>query len=485
MNINGVECDVHWIYFNDEKARLLVPRKVKDLPFPAFAVSCFAEKSSNYEMDALDASLWITLYYFRCYRHLLYKRKFDLSSLSSPFYPTLRKLCKRTKIKPTGDPILDSVETLIQLGSPDESRSLDEIMPRAIYKHPERIPLESLDEEIDTLADRGVENFEKALSQKIREADEPLEKILREVRERYLTLVLFLTERATFDILHQGGEAVYEMIKEKLSSTERVLFKLYCLKNPKYLNRIVCFDASPIVPSFLQMMEKIYRGAGVKKASLLLTPELVDRLWRSYLSFYPVWLLYVRDDEEDKGREGRKEVPYWSWSAAYVKEQPEHMMDPLVMALLKSGYPYDEESQKEPSKPRRKRKRKQRRVETFLSRLQREVVGLEAEGISNNDIAQIIGQTPSSVSKIRKRTSELLGKSWERGAYKPFLKQTHVEMRRLYMDLPSQKRPLFQNLYLATMRRLIQRISKNTGRSPEVLEKDLIPPFLAGSSPVC
>lgn len=105
--INGVECCVANTVVGGKKACFVIPQQVKGVPLVEFSISLCAKNSPTPESEALYLALMVAFYNTSCYDYLLNQREFDLFSLSSDHYPSLRNLCPDTLIKPLGDPLLD------------------------------------------------------------------------------------------------------------------------------------------------------------------------------------------------------------------------------------------------------------------------------------------------------------------------------------------------------------------------------------------
>jgi len=365
------------------------------------------------------------------------------------------------------------LQKLIQLGWSDGSQSLKEMMRRAIYRHPEWILVQG-DREggSDALVGRIVKNLKKPVLQKIKAG---LEKPVREVAEMDFTLSLYWAERLRFEILHRAGEAVYRMIEAELNPRERTVFKQNFLKAPNYLDRVVQFDPSPVMYSYLLMLEKAERQAGAERAHRFINSRTIPIIWRSYLNFYPHWIDSVLMDEEEKRHRGRKEVSYGSWSVAYAKDQADYSPDAVRAVLSESDKPPEERSRKRPKKRRKKGRR--RRAETIS--LEQNIASLAAEGMRNKDIAKKVGKSVSYVSKIRRRVQDRAVKLWERCLRDPLRRSLHGKIERIYLRLTPPQKNLFKALYVGCMRDFIEELCEYQSKSnPKTLEKDLIPRIL-------
>jgi len=479
ININGVECEVRETYLIAERTRLLIPDKVNGSEFVEFAISSCAEKARDPEAERFHAVLSMIYYWGNCNTHLLQQRKFDLFSLSSPdFSPRLKEQCESVKIDPTGSPLLDNIQRMIRLGHPTEPKAWDEMLRRAIYRYPEWIPVVDDTEGPETWIDRALENGEKEALRMMGESNEPLESVWREISDQTMSLLTFMAERETFEILHQGMESVYRMIENQLDPDERFLFRAVGLKNPDYLNRIMLFDPSPVTRSFQNIIAKMYQQFSVKKASTILTPELLGDMFISYFNFYPVWLRFKLDEEAEKRYLRKPKLSYEALLDGQVIEKPDYTMDPFLEAVSKSNILNDYNTEPHEKSIDFALKGKKKQGPTFLFELQKKIVGLQATGISNKEIAKIVGHSPSYVSKIRKAAREMSRNSWEKGWHKPFLENFYRRTKKIYDGLPSDKKSLYKNFHTALIRDCIQRICKNSHLGAKQLEKELIPPCL-------
>lgn len=480
MNINGVECEVCETYLIGERTRLLIPDKVNEVEFVEFAISSCADKARDPEAERFHAVLSMIYYYGSCNTHLLNRRKFDLFSLSShDFSPALYESCEAIKADPTGSPLLDNIQRMIQLGRPSRSKTWDEILRRAIYHYPEWVPVVDDTEDAETWIDRELENGEKEALRMMEESNESLESVWREISDRTMSLFTFMAERETFEILHQGMESVYKMIENQLGPDERFLFRAVGLKNPDYLNRIMLFDPSPVTRSFQNIIAKMYRQFGAKKASAILTPELLGRMCISYFNFYPVWLCCKLDEEAEKRQQRKQadeEKPYDPLLDGEVASKPDYTTDSLmeILANANTPYPYDKKPPKKSVSSDPKEKKKQR--QSFLTDPQKKIVGLQATGTSNKEIAVAVGYHPSYVSKMRKAVREMSQNSWERGWHKPFLQNLYRMTKKRYDGLPPDAKSRYKDLYTTFLRNCIHRMGPKAHVDPEQLEKELLPP---------
>jgi len=253
--INNVDCYVAETYFKGEKTHLVIPQKVKGVPFIDFAVNLWVENSPTPESEAY---LLMIFYWNYCYRYLLNGRKFDLFSLSSPHYPSLRDLSRDILIKPTGSRLLDNIQRMMFLGQPNGRKSWDEMLRQAIYKYPDWISVGGDIKNFDVFINQELKKLEKRTFQMMAGRKDLVKNLLREMLDRYLSLCCFIAEQVTFEVVHQGMQAAHDMIKHSLNPGENSLFEFICLKNPKYLNRVILFDPSPVFISFRNILAVLY-----------------------------------------------------------------------------------------------------------------------------------------------------------------------------------------------------------------------------------
>jgi len=478
--INGVECYIAETYFKGKKTRFLVPWKVKGMSFFEFAITLCAKDSPNPQNEAPFLILMPVFYYTSCYKYLLNERNFDLFSLSSPYYPSLRDLSQNIQIKPTGSLLLDNVQKMVCLGSPAGGKNLNEMLHGAIYKYPDRVPLWSDIKNIDEFIDQELEKLKKIALKIMAERKDSVKKVLQEILDRYLSLCCFIAEQVTFEILNEGMQAVYEIIENSLSPGERSLFKLICFKNPKYLNRIISFDPSPILSSFRHILAMIYDEFGIERALWLLDDTFVGALFLTYINFYPAWLRLVQDEEAEKDQQKkkkrRKEISYHPLLDGHIPYNPEYEVDPHSRASIGLGENYDKERAKGSRKHPRKTKKE--KVILFLTDFQREILRFEAEGKLSKDIAQLLSCSPSTISKEQKKIEQTLHQSWEKEIWRPFLKKGYRTIKKVYDQLSPTEKALFRDFYFAHVIDPIREIYKDTNFDIDKLVQEFTPPFL-------
>lgn len=478
MKINDVECAVSYQLFNGEKIRKVTPLMVGNSPFVGFAISSFAEQFPDPHEQARRIWIWSLAYAGGCYRFLLRKRKFDLMSLSSPYYPTLRGMCRGMKIEPTGNVLLDNLQRMIRLGASGQSKRTKGMLRKAVYLHPDWIYPEDDKGKSEALMRRLEQEMRKPIWEKIKTVNdalnEPLGKTMHKVTEREFALKLFWAERMLFKVLHHGAEAVYERIKRNLCAAERTVFKQNFFKAPNYLDRIIQFDMSRLMSSYLSMLEKIERQVEVKIASRFISLERIPQIWRSYLEFYPHWYKAILTDEKVRRFRRKKQMFYTTSLDDKLREQPEYSSDAMQQMLMEP-IPEDEELPG-PELKKPERNIGKRRAETI--RLEEKIARLAAEGILGKEIAKIIGKSPSYVSKIKKRLTKDLMTKWESFERDSLRRSLRGKIKRAYDRLEPKKKTLFRNLYVAFIKRIIEELLEvEPDLDAERLKKDLIPDF--------
>lgn len=518
-DINGVECEiVEFCPPDGEIVRLVIPHKVRGLGLLEFVLSSYSEKARDPETAQAYAFISIALYDKACYEHLLNKRMFDIFSLSSAFYKhqlkelsQLAKICptallledevkrglhRDIGVKPEAMTLCDNVQRMCQLGHPTARKSWEDLLRGAIYQCPESIPHIDATDDFDRAIRREFENLERRRLGMMATGDKAWEEIERECFQRFTSLLLFRAEKTAFDVLHQAMDKIHGMIESELSPSESHWFRWWNQRNPKYLNRILRFDPSPVWPSFARIVTQIYQGFGARVAREVLGPEEVGELVIAFLNFYPVWLRYILDDEAER-REGKRraeEIEKVVKEHRDDKIRPEERTDsvshhedavedpkyakyPLAMILFEAGIPWDASKRdlKEPTPSRAKRKR--REPKAIPADVRKRIIGLEAEGAPNKEIARVLQVSPSYASKLRKRIDRE-SESIRKKLYRPLLEGYYRNFKKMFDELPADKKAGFRESHVADIKKFAGQICKHAHLSREDLEKDLIPPCL-------
>lgn len=365
------------------------------------------------------------------------------------------------------------------MGEPSGEKSWDEILRQAIYKYPEQVSFPNTIENLDIFVNQELEKFEKRAFQIMAERKDRVRTVLREVLHRYLSLCCFIAEQVTFEVIDQGMQAAYDMIRKSLSAREQSLFKTSCLKNPNYLNRIIFCDPSPIFISFRHIVAKIYKRVGIEKALPLFDSSFLGNMFVRYVNFYPTWLRLVQDEEREKKRQKRRrergEIRYDPSRDRDIPYGSEYRADSLTRASIELSQRYGKKEAKESRK--HPRKTKKGRVLPFLTDFQREIFGLKAQGKLGKEVAQLFGCAPSTISKEQKKAHQILHQSWEKEVWGPLVRSGRRTIKRVYGKLSPTEKPVFKDVYLAHIREAIRQTCKGAGFNPEEIEKDFIPPL--------
>lgn len=486
VTIKSVECQVYETYLGSRSTHFLVPDKVGSSDFFEFAVSSYTEKYSDPEKGQYEALLWVMLYYGNCKAHLLNWRRFDLFSLSSPYSsPALKELCQATRLHLTGSTLLDNIERMLQLGRPSGPIPRDEMLRRALYPDPDRIPIVDDTEDPDTWIDRELEKLDMEALRTMAERNGPLERVWPEISRRAMSLLTFFAEKKTFEILHQGMERAYVMMENELDCNEKFLFRSLCLKNPLHLNRVMLFDPSPVTQSFQRMIARIYRELGAQKASAFLTPPVLGEMWRCYYNFYPVWLRYKLDGEAQRRYSKRRcleEAARRDLERAYLKRKGlPYESSPNGEIPSPPGYLTENDQEGEEESIDLHEKEKKKRPRPFLTDREREVVLRRSAGELNKEIAAAFDHSPSYVSKAYKRACKKIRNSWRRGGYRPLLENYYRATRRRCERLSSEDKARLRSLHTAWIKETIDRLYKGSQDKRRQLEKESIPPIFRDS----
>lgn len=326
-----------------------------------------------------------------------------------------------------------------------------------------------------------MKDADERFSHLVSEEKRPLDKVCKQMFEETACLFLFGIGRIFFDIIHQGMQAAYERISEKLTSQEKHLFRFYCLKNPDYLHRVIVYDPSPVVTSFRKMLGRVYEEVterfGQEKANATLDDEMVAILQVAYLNFYPTYIAYLQDDEAQQRKAKEKRVHFEPWMMPQAGHTPDYMVDPLQEALARLSSPQKRRTSTRSQRSRRSQQKSKEK--SFLTDRQRRISGLERT-MKNKDIALQFGQTPGNISKIRKKIRSIMLSSWQEGVYNPLRYNHYRDVRKAYRKLSAQERKLFKHLYQEWAEEFTRHIIAGTSIDSEQFKKDMLPPFLRG-----
>jgi len=515
--IRGVECRLEETYLMDgQRARVVIPEKIDGKDLEEFVYSSYAEGFPEPETRKAFALIFMRLYYNGCDRFLIYKRQFDIYSLSSPMYrhqlkevrqlpkfvPTtvlLRREIKSGALSRSQALFWDNIRLMVELGRSSEPKSWEDLLRGAIYRHPDRLPRPGDAKDFQGLMRKYHEDLERRTLRRIGKLGEPQDQVWREWFTRFGCLLVFQAEHTTFNVLHQAMEKVYERIKGELSSNERALFRFWYFKNPKYLHRIIAFDPSPVTSGLGKLLMEVYHHFGVKKGLRILQSPTIETISTAYLNFYPIWLHLVLDEEaerryeakkrEEEGaarrhedRERKEELDPWVFYGDDLEREKDKRdystgsFDEMLRTLKNLPWPYDKKPVSKTSKPRKKVRRE--RVKEIPPDLQRKIIGFEADGLSNKEIACHLGLSPSYTSKLRKKVNAISESIRDEQVWKLLSRQIHRNVRRIYDGLPTKEKAWFRNWYVGEGRKRIQQLSRDAHLDSKKMEMRLIPPFL-------
>ena len=515
--IRGVECRLEETYLMDgQRVRVVIPEKIDGKDLLEFVLSSYAEGFPHPEKRKSFAWVSMCLYYNACHSLLIHKREFDIYSLSSSMYrhqlAEVRQLPKfesialrfRSEIKAgtlsrSQARFWDNIRLMVELGHPSELKSWEDLLRRAIYRNPDWLPRPDHTEGFQGLMRKYYEDLEREALRKIGKLGEPQDQVWREWFARFSCLLVFQAEHTTFNVLHQAMEKVYERIEGDLSPNEKALFRFWYFKNPKYLGRIIAFDSSPVRSGLDKVLMEIYHHFGVQRSLRILQSPTIETIITAYLNFYPIWLYLVRAEEAEKryevkkreeegaarrhkDRERRQEFdPYVFLGDDLERDKDKReystsSLDEMLRGLKNLPWPYDKEPVQKVSKPGKNVRKK--RAKEILPDLQRKIIGFEADGLSNEDIACHLGRSPSYAWKLKKKVNDISMSIRDERVYKLTSRRINRDVRRIYDELPAKGKARFGNWYVGEVRKLVQQVSKNTHLDSAKMEKRLIPPFL-------
>ena len=481
VDINGVECEVYE-NFGSQGTRLFVPLAVNGQSWGEFAIRCFVEKRKDPEKSAVQARYKMLQYDFWAPRCLVHSRKFWLFYFSSPkSYPEVTTLFQAISVESLNSRYLENMERLIKWGEGLPEKRKGEILRRAIYRHPEWLPEVRPGERPRTTTKRALDELDRERLRMIAEGNLSLEEIHQIFSERALCIFTFQTEREFFQIVHQGMQKVYKMIKSELTPKEKFLFKFLFFKNSGYLGRVIGFDPSLLAFTLFELIGKVYLRLGSDKASRFFTPERVIYFATGFYDYYPLWRETVMFDEKDK-RRSKKEISHDAGKDDKIVNLPDYQPRsfPDILAQMNTPYPYVKMPLQKPPEPK---KEKRRPEGTFLGDRERKIAALKAEGLKNKEVARKLQLSPSQISKIWKAVEKKCYQAWRKKAYRLSLRRIYDSAIKRYNEMPAGKKELYKKFYLNFMEEIVQYSEEEFFINPKIVEKDLIPPcFRNGSS---
>ena len=474
VNINGVESEVYED-FGSQGTRLLIPSVINGQNWREFAIRCFVEKRKDPRKNAVQARHKMLQYDFWAPRCLVHSRKFWLFYFSSPkSYPETTALFQAIPVESLNSRYLENMERLIKWGKGMQGKQKEEILRRAIYRHPEWLPEVLPGERPRTTTKRALDELDGECLRMIAKGNLSLEEICQILSDRELYIFTFQTEREFFQIVHQAMHKTYKMIKSELTPKEKFLFKFFYFKNPGYLGRVIGFDPSLLAFTLFDLIGRVYLKLGSNKASQFFTPERVIYCILGFYACYPLWRETVMLDENNK-RRSKKERPHDPAKDDQIVNLPDYQQRSLpdILAEMNTPYAYCEIP---PQKPRKPKKEKKRPGGTFLGDRERKIAALKAEGLKNKEVARKLQLSPSQISKIWKAVEKKCYQAWRKKAYRLCLRRIYDSARKRYNEMPADRKELYRRLYLNFIADIVQYGEKEFYIDPKIVEKDLIPP---------
>jgi len=487
--INGVKYwvrDVLWGQPVNRKVRWVIPETVDGLPLDHFVLLNHTKSESEPERELAFTLMACGAYEYLVPRYLLRGRMFHLDLLSSSASAPFRNLRKSFDPELTQNPTINNLLRLVTWGR--SSEPTPRLLHKALYRHPEWLPLAQPEEDLEKLFDQLFDNLASEFCEGIAKTTDSLEDYLKGFLERYLVAFLYWMERQLIFIYGKGMKRIYDRLKCALTPLEKVLFRYYFLPDPAYLNRIRSFDISPVYEGYERMQQQILQALSPQRFCRI-TPDVWDAVWPAYLSFYPHYEAYLREPEKDRERGKRKTdrsdlVEDFDALKIEAGEQPQSSADPLLQALLKLGYRWDDSPKKSPAvKTSKKPKKEKTRMGTpapsltFLSPNEKTTIVLTNQGRTQKEISKKLGYASrSAISKIVHKNQARMMQSWER-----VYQREREKYRRTVKDdlrkVPKDYRPDFSRMIEELFKTLLGNVKTQEGSNGRDFEKDLLGPW--------
>lgn len=487
--MNGVKYwvrDVLWGQPVNGKVRLLVPKTVDGLPLDDFVLSNHTKGKSEPERELVFTLMACGAYEHLVPRYLLRGRMFHLDLLSSSANSGFINLRKTFDPELTQNPTMNNLLRLTKWGK--SSEPIPALLHKALYRHPEWLPLAKPEEDLEKLFDQLFDDLASEFREGIAKTTDSLEDYLEEFLERYLVAFLYWLERQLIFIYGKGMKKIYDRLKCALTPLEKVLFRYNFLPDPAYLNRIRLFDISPVYEGYERMLQQVTQALPPQKFRLI-TPDMWNAIWQAYLSFYPHYTAYLREREKDRERKIRKTdrsdlVEDFDALKIEVGEQPMSSANPQLQALLKLGYRWDDSPKKSPTvKTSKKPKKEMTRMGTpapsltFLSPREKMAIALTNQGRTQKEISKQLGYASrSATSKIVRKTQTRMMQSWD-GVYQKEREKYRRTVKDDFRKVPKDCRADFSRLIKELFKTLLGNVKPQKRSNGRDFEKDLFGPW--------
>jgi len=487
--INGVEYWVRNVLLGqpvNRKVRWVIPETVDGLPLDDFVLSSHTKSASEPERELIFTLMACGAYEYLVPRYLLRGRSFHLSLLSSSDNSAFRNLRKSSDPELTEDPTINNLLRLVTWGK--SSEPTPELLHKALYRHPEWLPLAKPQEDLEKLFDQLFDDLASKFCEGIAETTDSLEDYLKGFLDRYLVAFLYWIERQLIFIYGEGMKRIYDRLKCTLTPLEKALFRDHFLPDVAYLNRIRSFDISPVYEGYERMQQQIAQALS-PQGFCLITPDVWNAIWRSYLSFYPHYTAYLREPEEDRERKTRKTdrsdlVDDFDGLKIEAGEQPMYSANPQLQALLKLGYRWDDSPKKSPAvKTSKKPKKEKTRMGTptpsltFLSPNEKMAIVSSNQGHTQKEISKQLGYASrSAISKIVHKTQARMMQSWD-GVYQRERERYRRTVKDDLRKVPEEYRADFSRMIKELFKTLLGNVKTQEGPNGKDFEKDLLGPW--------
>ena len=464
--INGVQC---WVCpfvsrLTHKKHRLVAPVKIDGIVLPLFLLGSHARKASRPVYEYPYVLVLSLLYWVYCHRYLLHRRKFDLMSLSSPYYPIFEKLAKESGLEPTGCHPLDNLLKLVTWG--DSSESLEDPFHKALYRRPRLLPVSHSNHNLNELEYETFKRLAQEMEKKILETRAPMEEQWREIIPSVMAAFLYITEKKLFSIYAKEMPEVYGRIQKELTPPEQALFEFCFFPNPRYFERIIGLDPSPVFQGYFDMRATLNKWVPPWVLESF-DPPTWNRIWTAYLAFYPAWIPYVRDEEkkrEEKQRKTGRSISYEARSGeAFSDIEPgeiaDHSVNPQFQALINAGYKPDN-SFKVPPVAKRSKRKKPSSDETYFSDIERQIIVLGDAEITQKNMAEKLGCAPSTITKKLKKIRKDLDLSLE-SVMEDMLRKLWRKLRDGQREILKNKETTLHEIYQTGVKEAVEIMGKS------------------------